>query len=115
MPRICSSMCMPRRSCCLHHITLQSIQPQLCLQVDTETDDKALEAQLIALKANGVKNIISIGGWSFSTGTDVFAGTGSEQIFPEMASTNASRAAFIQSAISYAKQRGFDGIDIDWE
>ncbi|DBA80070.1 TPA: hypothetical protein ACH3X2_007559 [Trebouxia sp. C0005] len=32
-----------------------------------------------------------------------------------MASTNASRAAFIQSAISYAKQRGFDGIDIDWE
>ena len=88
---------------------------QVNLQVDTETDDQALQAQLMAIKTNGVKTIISIGCWSFSTGTDVFTGTGSEQIFPAMASTNASRAAFMQSAISYDKQRGFDGIDIDWE
>ena len=83
--------------------------------MDTEADDKALQAQLSAIKATGVKTIISIGGWSFSTGTDVFAGQGTEQIFPAMARTNASRAAFIQSAVSYAKARGFDGIDIDWE
>ena len=83
--------------------------------MDTETDDKALQAELAAIKINGVKTIISIGGWSFSTGTNVFAGQGTELIFPDMARTNASRAAFVQSAISYAKERGFDGTDIDWE
>lgn len=33
------------------------------LQVDTESDDKALQAQLSAIKTTGVKTIISIGGW----------------------------------------------------
>ena len=86
-----------------------------CLQTDTEMDDQALQKELQGIKTGGVKTLISIGGWSFSQGSEAFAGSGSEQIFPSMASTNASRSAFIQSAISYAKGRGFDGIDIDWE
>ena len=85
------------------------------VQTDTELDDKALQQELQGIKKGGVKTLISVGGWSFSQGSEAFAGSGSEQIFPAMAGTNASRAAFIQSAISYAKSRGFDGIDIDWE
>lgn len=42
-------------------------------------------------------------------------GTGSEAIFPGMASTAQGRATFIASAIKYAKDRGFQGIDLDWE
>ena len=85
------------------------------MQTDTETDDEALQKELQSIKSGCVKTLISIGGWSFSQGSDAFSGSGSEKIFPAMASSNASRAAVIQSAISYAKTRGFDGIDIDWE
>ena len=85
------------------------------LQVDTEPSDESLQRELESIKTANSKTLISIGGWSFSTGTDVFEGTGSENIFPAMASSQQSRATFIQSAIQYAKARGFDGIDIDWE
>jgi chitinase len=62
----------------------------------------------------GLKTLISIGGWSFSRGEEVFNGTGSQAIFPAMAASSANRAAFIASAISYAQRHGFDGIDMDW-
>ena len=114
---------------CICHLNLLKnwplILPQLSLllfwlfreplQVDTEPSDESLQRQLQSVKTANSKTLISIGGWSFSTGTDAFEGKGSESIFPAMASSQQSRATFIQSAIQYAKARGFDGIDIDWE
>lgn len=44
-----------------------------------------------------------------------YAGTGSERTFPTLASTPEGRMAFAKSAIAYANDRGFDGIDLDWE
>lgn len=42
-------------------------------------------------------------------------GTGSDTIFPALASTAEGRDRFITSAIKYAKDHGFGGIDLDWE
>lgn len=59
---------------------------------------------------------LSIGGWSFNNANDPNGiGTYTYHLFSNMASTKASRQEFIQSAIAYAHQYGFDGIDIDWE
>lgn len=41
--------------------------------------------------------------------------TGSDKIFPQMASDSGSRSKFIESAIQFAKRYGFQGIDLDWE
>lgn len=45
----------------------------------------------------------------------MFTGTGSEKIFPAVAGDAAKRGTFVRSAIQYAQQYGFDGIDIDWQ
>ena len=50
-----------------------------------------------------LKTVISIGGWSDSGR------------FSDAALTEASRAAFSDSAVRCIKTNGFDGIDIDWE
>jgi chitinase len=62
-------------------------------------------ATLIALKHDNpdLKVIISVGGWLWSGG------------FSDMALTKASRAAFIDSALTFLKRYELDGLDIDWE
>ncbi|KAL4423689.1 hypothetical protein ABPG75_000990 [Micractinium tetrahymenae] len=85
--------------------------------VHVEQNEPQLIAQLQALKSRNpaLKTLISIGGWSFSRGDQVFTGTGSEKILPAVVGDAGRRGTFVRSAIQYAKQYGFDGIDIDWE
>lgn len=54
---------------------------------------------------NNVKVVISIGGWN----------DGNDSNFVAMASTDAGRTAFVNSAISLVNQYNLDGVDIDWE
>jgi chitinase len=74
----------------------ESINPQ---------DDQLNFAALQLLKQNyrGLQILVSIGGPSNSGN------------YSDTASTAAKRKTFAQSCISFMKQSGFDGIDIDWE
>jgi chitinase len=56
-----------------------------------------------AAHANGVKMIVSLGGWGNCAG------------FPGMASTAANRARFIGQLVDFCKANAYDGVDIDWE
>jgi chitinase len=62
-------------------------------------------ARLAAIKHEHpqLKMMASVGGW---TGSGPFS---------SMASTAASRAAFIDAALHFLRRTGFDGIDLDWE
>ncbi|MGL4773414.1 MAG: glycosyl hydrolase family 18 protein [Clostridium sp.] len=54
-------------------------------------------------KYPNVKTLISVGGWAESTG------------FYTMCSTAEGRETFANSCVDFARQYGFDGIDIDYE
>ena len=71
-------------------------------------------AQIAALKAKHthLKTLISVGGWTFN---DPAAKPNTEWVFSALAETAATRAEFIDSAIRFAREHKFDGVDIDWE
>ncbi|HVP91557.1 MAG TPA: glycoside hydrolase family 18 protein [Terriglobales bacterium] len=56
-----------------------------------------------AAHANGVKMILSLGGWGNGDG------------FPGMAATASNRARFIGQVVSFCEANAYDGVDIDWE
>ena len=75
-----------------------------CVARNPDKAEKGLE-QLRQLKAQHphLKTLISVGWWTDSTG------------FYDTAKTAESRETFAKSAATFAKQHGFDGVDIDWE
>jgi len=87
-------------------------------------DQTALYPALQQLKAKNptLKTLLSIGGWSINScddqpnaGNPHPYGPYTCHLFSQMAADPQGRQQFIQSAIAYAHQYGFDGIDIDWE
>ena len=67
--------------------------------------DYANFTKLNAVKKNRhhLKTLISVGGW------------GNSSRFSAMAMTDYNRNIFAKSCVSFIKQYGFDGVDIDWE
>ncbi|KAJ3156626.1 hypothetical protein HDU86_003850 [Geranomyces michiganensis] len=79
-------------------------------RLDVENGDYDLLKRLVKMKeGSAMKVVVSVGGWSFQNpGPTV-------DRFKNMASSSASRATFIQSALDMFKTYGVDGLDIDWE
>lgn len=81
-------------------------------------DQSVLYPQIQALKQinPSLRTHLSIGGWGFNDPNDPNgAGQFTYKLFSEMAASSSAREQFINSAIDYAHQYGFDGIDLDWE
>jgi chitinase len=57
----------------------------------------------------GVKKIISIGGWDFSTDPSTYT------IFRNVVASESSRSTLVSNIVSFLNTNNLDGVDIDWE
>ncbi|HEX3026811.1 MAG TPA: glycosyl hydrolase family 18 protein [Clostridia bacterium] len=87
------------------HYAFAGIGSNLKIAVGDSSVDYTNFTKLNALKKSypALKTLISVGGWDGSSR------------FSDMALTDSTRRAFAGSCVSFIKQYGFDGIDIDWE
>ncbi|GIJ99593.1 hypothetical protein Aspvir_001727 [Aspergillus viridinutans] len=79
------------------------------ISTDYTLNISSIEAQLPFFTAlSGVKRVLSVGGWDFSTSPDTY------MIFRD-AVTSTNRATLIQSVVDVLEKYDLDGIDWDWE
>ena len=72
---------------------------------DTDEYGPKLYSKVTALKSHGIKVLIALGGWNDSAGGKYSA----------MVNNPAARRRFIENAIIFIENYGFDGLDLDWE
>ena len=51
-----------------------------------------------------LKTLLAVGGWNFGT-----------KVMTQMLATESSRAEFVSSAVTFLRERNFDGLDVDFE
>ena len=72
---------------------------------DTDEYGPSLYAKVTAFKAQGIKVLIALGGWNDSLGNK----------YSRLVNDPSARKRFIDNAILFIEQYGFDGLDLDWE
>jgi chitinase len=87
-----------------------SIDPRTHRLVPAHPEDVALYREFTALQSKGVKTWIAVGAWDMSD-----PGTPTHTAWSDMASAPENRKAFVESAVSFMEQHGFQGLDLDWE
>jgi chitinase len=71
--------------------------------------DTSVYHEFTKLATNGLQTWVAIGGWSFSDPGPYHTA------WSDMCGSAANRAAFINSAIAFMQQYGFQGADLDCE
>lgn len=80
------------------------------INADWSINITSIEPQLpIFTSLQGIKKIISIGGWAFSTDADTYT------IFRDVVASETSRQALISNLIEFMNDNDLDGVDFDWE
>ncbi|OJI87443.1 hypothetical protein ASPTUDRAFT_137518, partial [Aspergillus tubingensis CBS 134.48] len=85
------------------HFAFATINPDWTLNVTGLEDQLSLLSNM-----TGVKRILSIGGWDFSTDADTY------MIFRD-AVTEANRDTFLTNVVDFLEEWDLDGVDFDWE
>jgi len=67
--------------------------------------DTRLASLVTQAHANGVKVLISVGGWNDTN----------DATFAQMAASSTARASFVSNVGTFVSNYGLDGVDIDWE
>ncbi len=89
----------------LTHINYAFVMPSADGSLPEVGNPPKLRSLVAQGHANGVKVLISIGGWN----------NGDDSAFESMAAVPASRARFVAHTISLIGRYNLDGADIDWE
>lgn len=86
------------------------VGPNLTLVPAGEGDEEAY-ATFNALKATrpDLRTLIAVGGWAFNDDPV------KRDRWTRMVATKQTRRAFVESAVRFISQHGFDGVDLDWE
>src|SRR5688572_7002618 len=89
----------------LTHVNYAFILPNSNGSLQALDNPSKLSQLVSTAHANGVKVLISVGGWN----------DGNDSAFETLAASSTGRTNFTNSMINFVNQYGLDGVDIDWE
>lgn len=87
----------------LTHINYAFLLPKADGTFESLEQPEKLKALVAEAHRQGVKVLISIGGWGY------------DEQFEALAAEASSRNVFVQEALQFAREFELDGLDIDWE
>ena len=89
----------------LTHINYAFLLPTATGGLQGIDNPSKLQSLVAKAHANGVKVMISVGGWN----------NGDDSGFESLAANSNYRNTFVNNMIGFVNQYGLDGVDIDWE
>lgn len=89
----------------LTHINYAFLLPTSTGGIQSIENPSKLQSLVSLAHSNGVKVMISVGGWN----------NGDDSGFETLAGNSSYRSTFVTNMINFVNQYGLDGVDIDWE
>ncbi|MBO2009926.1 carbohydrate-binding protein [Hymenobacter negativus] len=89
----------------LTHVNYAFLLPTATGGLQAIENPAKLQSLVATAHANGVKVLISVGGWN----------NGDDSAFESIGGNAGYRNTFVANLVNFANQYGLDGVDIDWE